>query len=179
MDLNVIPECYIDTKLIKVLCPPKTRYNHQKGCSNVMKLMQTKLKNDFALGIIDEDKRVMLYAEEFQLLNEVEGLIKLLKHPSQNHFIIYICPAVEKWLLAVSQSQNINLSDFGLPTDIKGLVSITKTTKSENNGPHSTNFRDLFKALKSSESQIITTLVSWIEHLKSNPYNADLELLKS
>ena len=179
MDLNVIPECYIDTKFIKVLCPPTTRYNHQKGCSNVMKLMQTKLKNDFALGIIDEDKRLMLYAEEFEFLNDVEGLIKLLKHPRQNHFIIYISRAMEKWLLAISQSQQINLKSYGLPTDVKGLVNITKTTKSENNDPYSANFKELFKALKSSGSPIISTLIFWVKYLKENPYNADLELLRS
>ena len=154
-------------------------FNHQKGCSNVMKLMQTKLKNDFALGIIDEDKRVMFYAEEFELLNDVEGLIKLLKHPRQNHFIIYISPAMEKWLLTVSRSQNINLSELGLPTDIKGLVSITKTTKSENNDPFSSNLKDLFKTLKISSSPIIATLIFWIEYLKENPYDANLELLKN
>jgi hypothetical protein len=152
MDLNVIPECYIDTKLIKVLCPPTIRYNHQKGCSNVMKLMQTKLKNDFALGIINEDKRVMLYAEEFELLSEVEGLIKLLKHPKRNHFIIYISPAMEKWLIEVSRREQLDLESFGLPSDVK--------------------------ALKGSGSSITATLTFWIEHLKANPYNADLELLR-
>ena len=68
MDLHIIPECYIDTKLIKALVPPQTRYNHQKGCSTVAKVMQEKFVNDFAIGIIDRDKQELAYAEAFDLV---------------------------------------------------------------------------------------------------------------
>lgn len=180
MDLHVIPECYIDTKLIKALCPPKTRYNHQKTCNKVVSTMLSRqLENDFALGIVDEDKKVLKYSEEFELIKNVDNRIKLLKHPTKNHFIIYICPAAEKWMLSVANEVSIDIESFGLPKDLKRLTAITKTSKSENNDPYSANFRDFFKALRNSDSEIVKTLVFWIEHLKANPYSADLELLKN
>lgn len=94
MENHIIPECYIDTKLIKVLVPAK-KYNHQKGCPKVVGIMQTKFTDKFALGIIDKDKRILKYTQEFDIIHKVEGKLELLKHPQKHHFIIYICPAVE------------------------------------------------------------------------------------
>ncbi len=96
MDLHVIPECFIDTRLVKALVPPLVRYNHQHGCSNVAKFMQSKLKGDFALGIIDKDKKALKYLDECQLVCEHDGFLQLLKHQTQNHFLIIIRPAMEK-----------------------------------------------------------------------------------
>lgn len=179
MDLHVIPECYIDTKLIEALCPPKKFYNHQKNCHKVISTMQSKrLDGDFALGIVDEDKKIVLYSKEFELVINVNDQLKLLKHPTKNHFIIYICPAVETWMLTIANQENIDLDTFGLPKDLKRLTAITKTSKSENKDPYSSNLNDLFKALRKSDSPVVKTLIFWINHLKDNPYNADLELLK-
>jgi hypothetical protein len=61
-DLDIIPECYIDTNLIETILNIKGYYtegvNHQKGCNTVVKTMNgQKLKNDFALGIVDADNK--------------------------------------------------------------------------------------------------------------------------
>lgn len=180
MDLHVIPECYIDTKLIEALCPPRRFYNHQKGCFTVMNTMRSKkLADDFAVAIVDEDKKVVEYSKEFHEVANLNNQLKLLKHPAKNHFIIYICPAAETWMLTIAKQENIDIESFGLPKDLKRLTAITKTSKSENKDPYSSNLRDLFKALKRSDSDVVKTLTFWINHLKANPYNADLELLKS
>ena len=68
-DLDIIPECYIDTNLIETILNTKGCYtegvNHQKGCNTVVKTMNDpkKLKNEFALGIVDADKRQPSYVE--------------------------------------------------------------------------------------------------------------------
>lgn len=79
MDQHVIPECFIDTRLVRTLEPPAGRYNHQHGCSNVEKAMK-RLKGDFALGIIDKDKKALRYLDECQLICEHAGFSQLLKH---------------------------------------------------------------------------------------------------
>jgi hypothetical protein len=61
--------CTAYTKLIKVLVPPQTRYNHQKGCSTVTKVMQERFSDDFAVGIIDRDKKELGYANQFDGLS--------------------------------------------------------------------------------------------------------------
>ena len=53
------------TQLVRIAAPPKRNYNHQKGCPNVLKVMQEKLHGDFALGIIDKDKEIRAYTEQF------------------------------------------------------------------------------------------------------------------
>ncbi len=68
-DLDIIPECYIDTNLIETILNTKGCYtegvNHQKGCNTVVKTMNDpkKLKNEFALGIVDADKQQPSYVE--------------------------------------------------------------------------------------------------------------------
>lgn len=42
-ELYIISECYVDTNLLETLVPTSKGYNHQKGCNNVVKTMQTKL----------------------------------------------------------------------------------------------------------------------------------------
>jgi hypothetical protein len=183
MDLHIIPECYIDTKLIKVLVPPTTRYNHQKGVNTVANEMQEnngrrgKFFDQFAVGIIDRDKRNLGYAEQFDLVFQLEGNIQLFKHQTKHHYLIFICPAMEKWILNVADEASINLSDFGLPTDLKNLTNITKTAKSEDNDPNSEKFVKLFKELKAKQPKAIKLLMFWIEYLKEQNYNANKDYL--
>lgn len=178
MDLHIIPECYIDTKLLKVVSPPQGRYNHQKGCTNVVKQMQEKLSSDFALGVIDRDKVILKYIEEFDVLIDVNDKLQLLKHPRRHHYLIFISPAPEKWIIATAEEVGISLQDFGLPHDFDKLCRITKTAKSENDDPYSSNFQQLFKEIKRRDSKYWRILSFWISYLKTNPYTADLPWIK-
>lgn len=60
-DLFIIPECYIDTNLVETLIKTDG-CNHQKGCNTVVKVMNERFAKDFALGIVDKDKRQIRYA---------------------------------------------------------------------------------------------------------------------
>ena len=64
---NVIPECFIDTNLIEFLLNAKV--NHQHSCNNVIKALNDK-KDEFAIGIIDNDKRKVAY------INDCKEIIK-------------------------------------------------------------------------------------------------------
>ncbi|MBC8155427.1 MAG: hypothetical protein H7Z72_21270 [Bacteroidetes bacterium] len=177
MDLNVIPECYLDTKLIKVAVPPKGRYNHQKGCPNVIKVMREKLPGDFALGIIDRDKKILAYTGQFDLVYELPDALQLLKHPTRHHYLIFVLPAVEKWLLLGAEEVDLKLTDLGLPHDLGKLCDITKTSKSENDDPYSDHLTKLFRELKRRKSVRMQVLSFWITYLKENPYTADMAQL--
>jgi len=180
MDMHVIPECYIDTKLCKALVPPTSRYNHQKGCPNVAKVMKEKLSNNFALGIVDRDKLELAYFQEFNLITELPENIQLLKHRTEpHHYLIFIRPTMEKWIIACADEGNISLKDFELPHDFKALLKITKTSKSENDDPYSSNFRDLFREFKNSKTVMVSVLTFWMSYLKTNPYSADLDYIRS
>ena len=179
MDLHIIIECYIDTKLIKALVPPRTKYNHQHGCPKVVKMMKDKFDDDFTLGIIDRDKKELGYVEQFTLVVEISDTLQLLKHRNKNHYLIFICPAVEKWIISCALDAGILLSDYGLPNDFRSLMKITKKSTDENDDPYSSNIKELFKALKIENPSNVAVLRFWIEYLKANPYQADLDFIKS
>lgn len=179
MDLHIIIECYIDTKLIKALVPPRTKYNHQHGCPKVVKVMQDNFKDDFSVGIIDRDKKELGYVNEFDLVIEAPNILQLLKHRNKNHYLIFICPAVEKWIISCALDAGILLSDYGLPNDFRSLMKITKKSTDENDDPYSSNIKELFKALKTENPTKVAVLIFWIEYLKANPYQADLDFISS
>jgi hypothetical protein len=131
--LNIIPECYIDTQVASILTQAKL--NHQMGCSQVANKLSAEFRNAVALGIIDEDKNkgsVHPYLKEFHTQLSIENLL-LKKHNVREHYLIVICPEIENWLLNDAQSSDINLADYELPVDLKGLKGITKTQNSITN----------------------------------------------
>lgn len=170
----ILPECQIDTVLVETIVPPTTRYNHQSGCQSVATAMQNNYSDDFALGIIDRDKKKIIYLNEFVLEIEVTGEIILWKHPAKHHYIIQICPAIESWILKRSVEMQLDLSAFNLPQDLKELCAITKTIVSQKDA----RFRALFNAMKSSDNEVMSTLINWISHLKEKKFKADLQSLK-
>jgi len=67
--LNILPECYVDTKVVEIITYVSKKYNHQHGCGQIANLLKNRLKNNIALGIVDEDKNkgpVSNYFLEFE-----------------------------------------------------------------------------------------------------------------
>ena len=57
INYHIIPECYLDTNLVETIVPPQKfkgseGYNHQHTCNDVVKLIRTKLNDNFAVGIV-------------------------------------------------------------------------------------------------------------------------------
>jgi hypothetical protein len=175
-----MPECYLDTNLVETIVPPErigsTRgYNHKRSCNKVVDEMLGKLKDDFALGIVDQDKRELARTTDFKLLTEKQGL-KLYKHQHKPHYLIFH-PPIEQWILNQAQQVGIALDDsrYNLPITLKGLITESKNEFSK----HDARFSGLFRDLKTQNASGINLLAKWIEHLKANPYNADKTLLQN
>ena len=176
MDFHIIPECYVDTNLVETIVPPNKRgYNHQKGCSTVAKMMleHAQLKDGFAVGIIDKDKREIAYAQTFDVVVD-EGQLQLLKHPQKHHYFIRVVPAVEKWLIQNAEEVGIDLNDYGLSADLTTLCKMAKKVDSKND----VKFKRLFKDLKKKEASGVVKLADWIRYLKETNFNADMNYFK-
>lgn len=169
VDTGVIPECYVDTNLTETLTGIVC--NHQKGCANVVKQMMEKRSDRFALGIIDKDKRTVGYVSEFDLVAENECL-QVLKHKTRPHYLIYIIPAVEGFVLRAAEESKVSLSDYGLPTELKELTKVSKQQDSKNDP----RFAQLFMALKDSKGPRLLQAV--VEYLRANQYAADMNVVK-
>ena len=127
MDKLIIPECFADTLLIETLVPTKRGYNHQRSCFKVEATM--KGLNCFAVGIIDKDKKQIKYLDKFKIIDEVAGDLILWRHTEKqiHHWVIQICPALEKLLLKICETENIDTIDFG-DNALEGIKYYTKST---------------------------------------------------
>ncbi|MBS1916631.1 MAG: hypothetical protein JST87_10135 [Bacteroidetes bacterium] len=174
MEGYIVPECYFDTVLVKSVLYDKAIVNHKKGCNNVAKAMRDgKLKDQFAVGIIDKDKNELDYLNEFVEYNYEK--MNLFKHNTKPHFIIQLCPALERWILSVCEEANINIEDYGLPNNMERLKKITKSELAD----ETLELRNLCNALVSSESSTISRFARWISYLKENKYQTDINELKN
>ena len=171
----IIPECYIDSCLIEVLLHANREHvNHQKGNGTVAREMKITFANNFCVGIIDEDRKQLDYLKEFDLKIEANGL-KLWKHKVWHQYMIQVCPVIEEWILAVGSDIGVALSDYDLPDSLIALKKETKSVTSKADY----RFIKLFKDLLRKESKPMIQLKNWMEYLKTNKYNADLNQLKN
>ena len=119
----IIPECFIDTMLTQFLLG--NRVNHQHSCNNVVKVMRTKYRDDFAVGIIDDDKHGVSYLRKFQLIGQTKHL-KFYTHLHGKHHIITVDPAMDRFIMDCTNEIGFSLNDFNLPTTLKEFTKITK-----------------------------------------------------
>jgi len=163
-ELNIIPECYVDTKVAEILGQASKKYNHQHGCGDVANELK---KNDrIALGIIDEDKDKgpsAKYFSEFEIIRGENNLI-LKKHKNRKQYLILICPEIEKWLLQDAIRVKVNPGDYNLKNNLVGFKQVSKIKDLDKNE----GFYRFIKALIREKSPSITTLKSWITLFKAN-----------
>ena len=167
---NIIPECYVDTNLIQTILRIKG-VNHQSTCSQVAKLMKDKFTDDFAVGIIDSDKKQPSYAKQSEIIAQTAELI-LCKYPNKHHYFIKINNVMETFILNCANQLSLDLKNEGFPNTTKGLMSITKHKDSLDNK----ELTNLFKKLRDSKE--MTILRETIEYLLQNKYSAKDDDLK-
>jgi hypothetical protein len=171
-----VPECYIDTMLIHTLVPTEKneRYNHQHGCFEVSNEMEFySLKDKFAVGIIDNDKKKAKYLSSFIEIANVENDLKLYKHEIYPQYFIEINPAMEVWILKICEQDKIDITKFDLPKDLKLLRKITKSQTSSMDK----RFINLFLKFKVSDNRVVLKLMRWIKILKEKNYQTDINEL--
>ena len=127
-DWHIVPERYIDTNLAEFLLASHG-VNHQKGCNAVAKkMMESNLKDQFSVGIIDNDKRQHSYVSEFVEIAHTKH-ISLLKHHTRHHYFFRISPAMDQFILDCVEELGINLQDYNLPQDLSEFTKVTKNVK--------------------------------------------------
>lgn len=170
-DWHIVPECYIDTNLAEFLLDSHG-VNHQKGCNAVAKkMMESNLKDQFSIGIIDNDKRQHSYVSEFTEIAHTRH-ITLLKHRERPHYFIRISPAMDQFILDCAAEKGINLEDYGLPSELETFTKVTKDVKAKNDY----RFKSLFGALEDSTE--IAKFRSVLNYLNDKQYKCDPTELK-
>jgi hypothetical protein len=159
-ELSIVPECYVDTKVAEIVGQAR-KYNHQHGCGDVANQLKNRLKDNPALGIIDEDKNkgpVPKYFSEFEEIKHENDLI-LKKHKEKKQYLILVCPEIENWL-----QKNASTVKLNLPANLFDLKQITKRQDIDSNIEFYRFIKDLIK----KEAPGIMTLKNWIESFNKN-----------
>lgn len=165
-DWHIVPECYIDTNLAEYLLNSHG-VNHQKGCNAVAKKMtESNLKDQFSIGIIDNDKRQHSYVSEFTEIAHTKH-ITLLKHKSRPHYFVRISPAMDQFILDCAAEQGVNLQDYGLPSELAEFTKITKDVNAKNDY----RFKSLFGAIENAKE--MSMLCSVLNYLNDEQYKCD------
>lgn len=153
----IIPECYVDTNLVETLVC-HVGCNHQKGCNQVAKVLKEKFSDRFAVGIIDADKRMPSYVNEFYEIGADKHL-RLLRHKTRPHFLILVNPAIDTFILSCAREAKVNLRDYDLSPNLKEFTMQTKNVMS-NKDPR---FRNLFRNLKEvGEIRLLQTILCYL-----------------
>jgi len=172
LEQHILPECYGDTLLVKILVPPQKRYNHKKSCNNVLKTMREKFANKAAFGIIDDDKKTTKF-DDFSLLKKHNERLSIYKHKDKSHYIVKISKALEDFILKNAEMCHIDLSEFNVSSDLKALKKRIKHA----NSLQDSDLKRLFVAIKLNTNSDFYKLMQWIELFKNNPYNLNFESL--
>lgn len=169
---EVIPECYVDTNLISTLISSKV--NHQYGCSKVSCILEKTMKDRFAIGIIDKDKKMknLKYVEHFDLIAQREH-IALHKHPMKPHYFILIKPAADKFIMDSAEAIGINLTDYGLPTSLKDFIKVTKQEDSNEDPVLTRLIKDI------AESPEMKALKASLAYLLEHKFSVNVDELKN
>lgn len=168
---HIFPECYVDTNIMKTLLH-LDGVNHKHGCSQVMAGMKSgRFADGFAIGIIDDDKKKTYdYADYLELAKS--NHLRLMKHRSSHHYLIFVCKAAEDFLLSCAEELKLDLSEYGLPATLEDLKVVTKDSESDCDP----SIKRLVNAVRaSSEMSRLERTVSYLQHKQ---YEADTEELK-
>ena len=164
----IIPECFIDTKLTQFIL--QNRVNHQHSCNNVVRTMRVKFNDDFAVGIIDNDKHGVSYLQEFQLIGHTKHL-KFYTHNQKKHHIITVSPAMDGFIMDCSKDINQTLSTFCLPEKLKEFTHLTKDEKILKDK----RVDNLLSVIQNHEEIVVLKRVLY--YLLSTKYNASIDEL--
>ena len=157
-DLFIIPECYIDTCLVESLLNTDG-VNHQKGCNVVTGVMDDKYADDFAVGVIDFDKKRPSYLSNFHEIASSEHLI-LMKHNVRSHYMVLIRPAMDGFVLDCATEKGLDMADYGLPSELKAFTKVSKSIATKND----LRFKRLFHEIVDSvEIKLLKNLLNYFK----------------
>jgi hypothetical protein len=167
---NIVTECYVDTSLVQIVAA-LNGVNHQSTCSQVASTIQKTFKDEFALGIIDSDKRQPSYTTECEVI-AISAELTLVKHLESAHYFIKVNHVMEKCILNAAREINYDLAANGFPSTLEGMMRLTKHKSSLDNP----QLKKLFHSLRPSPT--MTILHKTIAYLSHHPYDASREELR-
>ena len=173
---HFVPECFFDTVLLKALLQTTKRVRHKRGCDNVLRELESeRLKDDFAVALIDRDKREPSYLKSCSVHFNNHKLL-LWKHSYKQQFIIQLNPPLEKWIIEVLDEAGLKIESFGYPRDVKLLKG---RIKNDIDNEADEKLSTLMRAIINTDCDTIRKMKAVLLYLKEKNYAADINELKN
>lgn len=160
------PECHADTRLIRFIVKNQQLINHQHNNHKLTTLFDNpRGTNRTIIGITDFDKknRPQLFERSFRKIEENNYFLHKTSISNSKEHVIYLKPAIERFILADVQYLKLDLSDFNLPTDFKTFCNKFKSPAIETN----TGYTQLLRILEETKAPAFTALKNKITILSA------------
>lgn len=157
---NILAECYGDTLLVKQLKYSYLEYH--SGVGQVANQMIRTFKGQKAIAIIDNDKQSLpsYFSRECELIKQKNGIF-LLKHRTEDHYVIKISPAFEGFISNAANECKMEAFE----KDKLKLKKITKDSKLHSNS----RFVNYVNRVISQNPPSIKTLKAFIDEANATP----------
>ncbi|MDY3834863.1 MAG: hypothetical protein SOZ87_07390 [Candidatus Cryptobacteroides sp.] len=147
---------------------------HKGCCNDVMKVLNS--TTQFAIGVIDEDKRQPTIDPGFvkyefrSSYNKTH--ISFYPHNDGKRFLFKVYKAMDQFVWDAAREMGASLRDIGYPADEKGFRKVTKSEDAAENP----KLRRLFVQIKDYPE--LVAFRNTIRYLINTKYEADVETAK-
>ena len=172
---NVFPECNVDTNLVGYLLGGYPK--HKSSCNEVVKAVNR--TDQFAIGIIDADKRPATMDEgfaEFKLPEGIDGNsrhVAMFAHRDGKRFIFTVKPAMDKFILDAAIAEGVDLTTAGYDSTLEGFKRETKRIQAATDP----KLRRLFDLIAGYPE--LQRLRNTLKYLMYMQYEADVKVAES
>jgi len=145
-------ECEPDKALVKALGVPRKEIRHMFSKGNVCNRLE---KSKSSKGMVDEDPESAQpsYIGKLKPFSSRHGIKVLLDERNQNYLIV-LCPRLEDWVLNVTKEVNIDVLEYGLPSDPNKLHEVLNIKLGK--------FKDIIDKIR-PKSEMLKTLEAFIK----------------
>jgi len=125
---NIFPECNVDTNLVGHILGGYAK--HKSCCNEVVKAVNG--SDEFAIGIIDADKRPATMDAGFVKYEQPEGIdgknehLTMFVHRDGKRYMFTVKPAMDRFIMDAAINQQVDLLLAGFSDTLEGFKKDTK-----------------------------------------------------
>ena len=171
---NVFPECNVDTNLVGHLLGGYPK--HKSTCNEVVKAVNG--SDEFAIGIIDADKRPATMDEGFEeyvLPEPVDGNnrhVAMFVHEDGKRFMFIVKPAMDKFIMDAANAEGVSMKSAGYSSSLKAFTKETKRIQAATDK----KLRKLFDRIVGYPE--LQRLRNTLKYLMHKQYDADVNVAR-
>lgn len=170
--VNIFPECNVDTNLVGFIIGGKVK--HKECCNEVVKALNK--SDEFAIGIIDDDKKQATLDGGFikhEFISPYKKQhISFYLHNDGKRYLFKVHKAMDEFVLDAAKEMKVNMSEFGYSDIPSEFRRVTKTQDASVNP----KLRNLFDQIKDYPEMV--AFRNTLKYLINQKYNADTETAK-